>query len=65
MTYAQMIFLAALAYIAAVAVVGYRRSRKSIFAELDTFVFALFVGVVPVALAFCIAWTWVRLGYVK
>jgi hypothetical protein len=65
MTYAQMIFLAALAYIAAVAVVGYRRSRKSIFAELDTFAFALFVGVVPVMLAFCLAWLWIYLGHVK
>jgi magnesium-transporting ATPase (P-type) len=65
MTYAQMIFLAALAYVAIVAVIGHYRSRKSIFAELDTFAFALFVGVVPVALAFCIAWTWVHLGHVK
>jgi hypothetical protein len=65
MTVAQMIFLAALAYVAIVAVIGYRRSRESVFAGLDTFVFALFVGVVPVALAFCIAWTWVHLGHVK
>ena len=65
MTYAQMIFLAALAYIAAVSVVGYSRSRKSIFREIDTIAWFLWVGVVPVMLAFCLAWLWIYLGHVK